>query len=292
MHGSQIPGRAYRRVLLSAIGVGLLVALALPAPARSQESPREITRIAGDVYRFQNKFHYSVFLVTGEGVIATDPINAEAAAWLKAEIKRRFNQPVKYLVYSHEHPDHISGGEVFADTATVIAHERAKAAIIAKGIHTAVPDLTLTDRMTLELGGKRVELIYLGRNHSDNMIVMHFVDDGVLFGVDFASANRLPYRDLPGAYLEEWIESLAKLQKIPFRILAPGHGPLGDPSHAASLARYLEELRDAVSRELSAGRSVEQIKRTVTMDKYKGWLRYEDWRELNVEGMVRILQNR
>ncbi len=66
------------------------------AVARAQDAPkREIVQISGDLYRFQNKFHYSVFLVTPEGVIATDPINADAAKWLKAEIASRFGKKVR-----------------------------------------------------------------------------------------------------------------------------------------------------------------------------------------------------
>ena len=70
----------------------VVISAFLAGPALSEEAPkRVITKIAGDLYRFQNNFHYSVFLVTPEGVIATDPINAEAATWLKAEIKKRFD---------------------------------------------------------------------------------------------------------------------------------------------------------------------------------------------------------
>ena len=67
-------------------GMVLALGAALAAPAAAQDVKREITQISGDLYRFQNNFHYSVFLVTGEGIIATDPINAEAAGWLKAEL--------------------------------------------------------------------------------------------------------------------------------------------------------------------------------------------------------------
>ncbi|HEU0258217.1 MAG TPA: hypothetical protein VFR57_02210, partial [Burkholderiales bacterium] len=100
------------------LGVLGIAALLAGAPwAQSQQAPvREITKIAGEVYRFRHANHYSVFAVTPAGVIATDPINADAARWLEAEITQRFNQPVRYVVYSHDHADHIAGGEVFADT--------------------------------------------------------------------------------------------------------------------------------------------------------------------------------
>ena len=146
------------KALVKILAIGLLLVPAAWLPARAQdEVKREITQIAGDLYRFQNKFHYSVFLVTPEGVIVTDPINAAAATWLKAEIAERFGQPIRYLILSHDHADHSSGGEVFADTATVIAHENTKATILGEQRPTAVPDITFSDRMTVALGGKTVD---------------------------------------------------------------------------------------------------------------------------------------
>ena len=71
-------------------------------------------------------------MVTPEGVIATDPIDANAAAWLRDQIQDR-DQPIRYVIYSHDHADHIAGGEVFKEAgATVIAHENAKRAIIGE----------------------------------------------------------------------------------------------------------------------------------------------------------------
>ncbi len=255
--------------------------------AAAQETKRAITKIAGDLYRFQNNFHYSVFLVTGDGVIATDPINAEAAAWLKAEIARRFNQEVKFLVYSHDHVDHIAGGEVFADTAVVVAHDNAKATILGEKRPTAVPDVTFSDSMTITLGGKTVELSYLGRSHSDNMIVMRFPAERALFAVDFISVKRLPYRDLSDAYFPDWIEAIRRVEAMDFDILVPGHGPLGVKADAADHRAYLEELYDAVLAAARAGRTLEQMQAEIKLEAYADWGQYEAWRPLNIEGMHR-----
>ncbi len=251
------------------------------------DTPRAITKIAGDLYRFQNKCHYSVFMVTPEGVIATDPINAEAATWLKGEIASRFGVPVKYVVLSHDHADHSAGAEVFADTATVVAHENAKAAIVGEGRPTAVPDITFSDRMTIELGGKRVELIYPGRSHSDNLIVMRFPDEGVLFAVDMVTVGCLPYRDLSDAYFPDWIEALGRVEALDFDILAPGHGPLGGKQDVADHRRYFEDLHAAVVAAARAGQSLEEMKQSITLDAYKDWGQYDAWRELIIEGMYR-----
>ena len=259
----------------------------------SQSSPqREITPIKGDLYRFRNARHFSVFLVTPAGIIATDPIDAEAARWLKAELAMRFAKPVRYLIYSHDHADHISGGEIFAESAVVIAHEAAKAAILRHRRPTAVPDISFTDRLTVELGGKKVELIYLGKNHSDNSIVMRFPDERVLFAVDFIPVRSLPYRNLPGSYIDDWIDSLKKAEALDFDILAPGHGELGRKEDVRAMRNYMEELRDQVAQHLREGKSIDEIKQLVVLEKYSSWRNYKNYLPLNIEGMARQIQMR
>jgi glyoxylase-like metal-dependent hydrolase (beta-lactamase superfamily II) len=272
----------------------LVVLSVLAGSAVAQtESRRAIIHIAGDLYRFQNQYHFSVFLVTPDGIIATDPINAEAAAWLKSELGTRFpGKPVKYLVYSHSHADHISGGEIFADTATVVAHERAKARIISNGVPTAMPEITFSERQTIFLGGKSVELLYLGPSHSDNLIVMHFPQERTLFVVDIVAPKRLPYRTLSDADIDGWIDVLRKIETMDYDILAPGHSSLGTPGDIAEHRGYLEALRDGVQGGIDAGKSLDEIKRSVTMHAYRNWGSYDSWRELNIEGMYRFLTSK
>jgi glyoxylase-like metal-dependent hydrolase (beta-lactamase superfamily II) len=272
------------------VGIVGLLTLGSNAGLAQQPAPppkRDITKIAGDLYRFQNNFHYSVFLVTPAGIIVTDPIDADAAKWLKAELAQRFNQPIKYLIYSHDHRDHIAGGEVFADTAIVVAHENAKTAIIGEKRPTAVPQITFSEHMTIELGGKTVELRYLGRNHSDNSIVMRFPAEKVLFAVDFIPVKAMAFRDFPDAYISDWIESLKRVEAMDFDILAPGHGALGNKDDVRAHRGYMEELHAAVLEASRAGKTVDEMKQTIKMDKYKDWFRYEEFLPLNIEGMYR-----
>ena len=272
--------------------VVLIVAAVLMVigPASAQDEPeRSITHIAGDLYRFQNQFHFNVFLVTPDGIIATDPINAGAATWLKAELDARFGVPVKYLVYSHDHVDHIAGGEVFADTATVVAHENARIQIAGEKRPTAVPDLTFSDRMILRLGGKTVELIYLGLGHSDNSIVMLFPEERALFAVDVVTVNRVPYQDLMNNYVEQWVEGLKLIESIDYDILVPGHGVVGVPADVTAHRGYLEDLRAQVLTHMRDGKSVDEIKGLVNLDKYRSWGQFEIWSPMNVEGMYRHL---
>jgi glyoxylase-like metal-dependent hydrolase (beta-lactamase superfamily II) len=263
---------------------------AQPAQVAQAGPIREITKIAGEVYRFRNNFHYSVFAVTRAGIIATDPIDAEAARWLKAELQQRFNQPVKYLIYSHDHRDHIAGGEVFADTATVVAHERARETIIAEKRPTAVPSLTFSDRAMIELGGTVVQLYYVGRNHSDNSVVMHFPEERIVFAVDFIPIESVAFRDFPDAYMPDWIESLRRVEQIDFDILAPGHGPLGRREHVRLFREYLEDLRGQVTSLAREGKTIDEIKQAVNLEKYRNWAGFQQMSQLNIEGMYRLVQ--
>jgi glyoxylase-like metal-dependent hydrolase (beta-lactamase superfamily II) len=274
---------------LAAAGLVLLAAGSALAQQPAPPPVREISKIAGEVYRFRNNNHYAVFAVTQAGAIVTDPIDPGAAQWLKDEIKKRFNQPVKYVIYSHDHADHISGGQVFADTAIVVAHDNAKAAIIAEKRPTAVPAISFSDEMIIELGGTLVQLSYVGKNHSDNAIVVRFPKERIVFAVDFIPVETLAFRDFPDGYINDWVDSLRRVEAMDFDVLAPGHGPLGKKAHVTMFREYLEDLRGEVLRYIREGKSLDETKQAVKLTKYEKWGNYQQWLPLNVEGMYRYL---
>ena len=266
-----------------------------PVVIQAQTPPaapvREITKIKDEVYRFRNNNHYSVFAVTSAGIIATDPINAPAATWLKEEMKKRWpDKPIKFVVYSHDHSDHISGGEVWIDTATIVAHENAKEAIIGEKRPTPPPQVTFSEKATIELGGTVAELNWVGRNHSNNSVVLRFPKEKVIFAVDFIPVKAVSFRDFPDSYLDEWIDSLRKVEAMEFEILAPGHGRLGTKADVTNFRLYLEDLRAQVLAAARAGKSLEDTKKSVDLSKYKDWGGYEQMHQLNIEGVYRLVQ--
>lgn len=112
-----------------------LLAAAASMPATAQAPVFETRKITDNVYVFRYQNHQAMFVVTRDGVIATDPIaylRPVAATTYLAEIRKITQAPVRYLVYSHHHYDHIAGGKPFKDAgATVIAHRNAKARLEA-----------------------------------------------------------------------------------------------------------------------------------------------------------------
>jgi glyoxylase-like metal-dependent hydrolase (beta-lactamase superfamily II) len=272
-----------------AIAGGLCLAGVEGSPQQSRPD-NEITKLADDVYLFRHQFHQAIFITTPEGVILTDPISSDAATWLKAELKTFTDQPVRYVVYSHHHSDHITGGSVFDDHAVFISHAAARTPIVeAADRMTPVPQVTFTDRMSIDLGGKHVELIYTGKNHTDNSLVLLLPQHRLLFAVDFIPVETVAYRTMRSDYPDDWIESLKRVEQLEFDTLVPGHGKIGRKEHVRMFRGYLEDLKAAVLEQVKKGASLDEAKKAVQLPKYGHWGRYADWFPENVEGMYRYL---
>ena len=264
--------------------IALLMLVLVPGTGVAQDIKREVIRVTDDVYRFQNKFHMNMFVITGEGVVVTDPINAEAATWLKTEIAKLTGQPITHLIYSHSHGDHASGGTAYGQLPNIIAQQNAPPAI--DGV---VPTIRFSDQMSFTQGNKTFELTYLGPGHGNDLMAIVVRPDNVAFVVDAVSSKRLFYRDFPGANIDQWTDQVRKVDSLEFEVMIGGHGPVGVKSDVADGTAYLEELRAEVLQGLNDGKSVDELKQSIKMEKYKTWAAYDQWRELNVQGMARHL---
>ena len=137
-------------------------------PSRPQIETRKVDGTE-NVYIFRNGNHQAMFIVTPEGVIATDPVaygRPTGGQQYIDEIKKVTQAPIRYLIYSHHHFDHIAGGKAFKDAgATIVAHKRAKERLeVLKDPHTPLPDETVDSDRTITLGGTTLELTYVGPN--------------------------------------------------------------------------------------------------------------------------------
>lgn len=274
-------------LLICALTLGLMI-LPVGQPL-AQGSKRAIEQVTGDVYRFQNNFHYAMFVVTDEGIVVTDPINADAVNWLKAELASRFDKPVTHMLLSHHHADHASGGEVWGDIK-IIAHEKTKAHVEAGRVKTAMPTETFADRHAFSLGGKSFELTYLGVGHSDDLVAMVVRPENVAFVVDAVSPQRLPWRDFPNTDINGLINQIKVIESLDFDVLAPGHSVIGSKKDATDIRIYIEKLRDDVKAALAKGQSEADIIASDIASDYKHWGAYDQWRDLNVKGMIRWLK--
>lgn len=186
----------------------LLALIAATGSASAQTPPQTSTKkVDGteNVYVFRYGGHQSIFIVTPQGVIATDPISylRPAKPYIDA-IKAVTDKPIKYVIYSHHHYDHIAGGKPFKDLgATFVAHKRAKERFLELKKQNSLladvvmPDEVVDNKKTITLGGTSLELVYVGRNHSDNSLVMRLPKEKLVFVVDFAPIESIQFRNIP-----------------------------------------------------------------------------------------------
>lgn len=262
-----------------------------PPPWPADKPISETNEVAQGVYSFRFRDHRTIFITTSEGVIVTDPINPRAAPKLMAAIKAVSSQPIKYMIYSHEHRDHVSGGQIFKDAgATVIAQENCVEAL-KKNPRAVVPDETFMDKRSIKLGNKTIELAYWGSNHGNCLTTMRLPNERLLYTVDIITPQSVMYRDLRGDFFGS-IATLKKLQKLDVDHILPGHGvPIAPVSAIGEMIEYMEDLSTQVKTAMQINQDIEAVKKAVDLSKYKDWRNAERFLMMNIEGMVRIHKN-
>ena len=231
------------------------------------------------------------FVVTDDGVLVVDALGSPALAEaLLAEIRRVTTQPLRYVVLTHYHADHIYGLQVLkAAGATVIAHaegreylnaETAQQRLQASRAELApwidaqtrlVPaDRWLTEKEArLQMGSYEVLIRHVGPAHTPEDVVVYVPQLGVLFAGDLFFRGRIPFVGLADSRL--WIASLERLMEDRPRLVIPGHGPAStDPLADLQLTReYLLHLRRTMG---EAARELEPFDEAYAKS---DWSRYE-----------------
>ena len=261
---------------------------AAPAPAPAEKHPMfETKKVEGtdNVYIFRYGNHQAMFVVTPEGVIATDPIGygrPQASETYVDEIRKVTKQPIKYLVYSHHHFDHIAGGKPFkAAGAKIIAHKRVRERLdILKDPATVPPDEVFSNKRTVQLGGTTLELTYLGLNHSDSSIVMRLPKEKIVFAVDSIPNGSISGLAMIDSYPLEWEASLKRLAAMDWERLIPGHpgqpgSRLGTKKDVQDYLEFLQYASAEVKEVARNGKCWQPAEKEVMLSKYSSWPGYE-----------------
>ena len=265
-----------------------------PAPAASAPAAQApaaptfaVTKVEGTdhVYIFRYQNHQAMFIVTPAGVIATDPISygrPQAAKAYVEEIQKITKAPIKYLIYSHHHYDHIAGGKPFKDAgAKIVAHKRAKERLASlKGLDVVIPDEVVNDKRSIKLGGTTLELHYTGRNHSDSSLVMFLPKEKIIFAVDFNTLGAVPSRlGINDSYPTEWEASLKKTLALDWERQIPGHpgpgGRLGTKKDMEQQLAFMTDLSTEVKKASDAGKCFDPAVKEVRLPQHATLQGYE-----------------
>lgn len=282
-------------VCLYAVAMAMAMWL-VPAPVHAQANTKkfEMTKIVDGVYSFRAFFHRNMIVVTDAGVIVTDPMGPIQAKMMAAEIKKITDKPVKLVIYSHNHWDHIAGAGVFkADGAKILQHELgAKATVPHKNVIPA--DETWNGpRHDVKIGSQVIELYYLGSSHGAGMTVMRLPKRKLLHTVDVVTHNRLAFRNMPDSVPRNWIKALARIEKLEFDRIIPGHGAPSAPRSAVTAQReYLVALTAAVKKAVGITKNpfaipkITEIVKKELRPKYGKWAQFDEWMMMNVDRIL------
>ena len=247
----------------------------------------------------------SGFIIGHDGVLVVDTFISQApASDLLAEIRKVTNLPVKYVVNTHYHLDHVAGNAVFsAAGATVIAHrnesnwvrtenlkffqqngatptaeQRAQVAALVE------PQITYDHLLEVQLGERLVPVVYFP-GHTGGDSVVYVPDANVVFTGDLGWNQRIP--NLIDATTSAWIETLDKIIAAhPNATFIPGHGDVATAQDLRAFRDYLAALRASIQKAQAAGQSADALTQAVLADlkpKYGAWPGFERLGPLNVQ---------
>jgi glyoxylase-like metal-dependent hydrolase (beta-lactamase superfamily II) len=228
-----------------------------------------VGRVERNLYWITDGVYQSAFLTTRDGVVLLD-----APPTIGGNIQRAVDQiaaengvsnKVTHLVYSHHHADHGGASSLFDKGVTRIGHEETKRLLLRDNDPARpVPDEIFQDRRTLNIGGERIELAWLGSNHTPDNIYVHLPDHDTLMLIDIVNVRWAPFgivnlsEDIPG-----YLDAPAKALAYPWKHFIGGHmGRLGTRDDLTLHQQYMADLAE------SSRNAIDTVDPTPYFEKY------------------------
>ncbi|HEV2677445.1 MAG TPA: quinoprotein relay system zinc metallohydrolase 2 [Aliidongia sp.] len=303
-----------RRLAAAVAGVWLVAgSVALAAPL-----PFPVTEVASGIFVRQGVHQDATaenddaianigFIVGLDAVAVVDPGGSlDDGERLRATVQAKTDRPIRYVVMTHAHPDHIFGGIAFmADHPVFVGHARLAGVLIDRGEYYRkrlvdllgrdragdyeMPTLLVTDTAALDLGGRVLELQAHGAAHTDNDLTILDRQTGTLWAADLLFVDRVPAID---GSLAGWLKELAALKALPATRAVPGHGPpvVPWPAGAADEERYLTVLATEIRALLAKGGDIETAVEQVGLGERGKWQLFDEYNGRNVTAAFKELE--
>jgi cyclase len=242
------------------------------------------TKVAGTVYMITGAGGNIGVSAGADGLVMIDDQFAPLAPKIEAALKSIVDQPLRFLINTHYHGDHVGGNEHFGAKTTIVAHENVRKRLASGGKvwgndvppapKTALPIVTFNDSLTLHLNGEDVRAVHMPHGHTDGDAVIWFTQSNVVhMGDNFFNGN-FPVVDLDnGGSIQGMIDNIGKvLAVVPADAkIIPGHGPLSDKAGLTKFRDVLVATRAAVAKAAAAGKTVEQMKSEKVLAEWDSW---------------------
>jgi quinoprotein relay system zinc metallohydrolase 2 len=299
--------------------VAIILVLFWPASTRSKPARLAVIEIAAGVF-VHNGVHEEAspanddaianigFIVGDDAVAVIDPGgSAKEGRELRAAIRALTDRPIRYVVLTHVHPDHIFGAAAFADDhADFVGHVKLPGALAQRGDYylrrlrealgdetegteVVVPTVLVSDRLDLDLGGRRLVVRAHGPAHTDNDLTIFDEKTRTFWLADLLFIDRIPVID---GSLVGWLKQLDELTAIPANQAVPGHGPVSVPWPAAAEPerRYLAAVADDTRAAIRSGIGIADAYRQVANSERGHWLLFDEYHPRNVTAAYKEIE--
>ena len=283
--------------------VSLIILIVCGLLAFSQQPQRSdaLRQIIPGHYVFTSSTYNSGVIATNEGVIVLDALNSEAVGRAERKaIEDTIRQPVRVLVSSSFHNNYSKGNLAYADVWK-IGHENYRADLLdlmqrekapPEEQKSRLPSQTYRERVTLHLGGKEIQILYVGRAHTRGDSIIYVPQDRIVYLSELFFANQFLF--INDGYGLDWLKALDAVEVLGADIFVPGHGPVpADPKETRQeLRRFrqmLVDVRDAVQKEIARGATEDQAVATIRWSQYEKMQSYDAQRETAVRRLYQQL---
>jgi len=266
-------------ILLASAAAGFVQAQGLQPAA-----PVNVEPVADDLYLLTGEGGNVAAYVTGEGVILVDNMFDRNHEGILEAVASITDEPIVYVLNTHQHDDHAGGDLKMLPFADVIAHRNVRANLTdiqepyyqdTPGLPIGLPNMTFADEFAVHLGGKSVQAFWFGRGHTNGDVIVWFPDAGVIHSGDLflgrrappaggETANRPPGANIYVDYAQggsflDWTETLDRTLELEFDTVIPGHGPVSTKNDVARFRADVESMRKRIGALIDMGASKQQV---------------------------------
>ena len=277
------------RMLRRFLSLGsVLAALAVSGQADAQRNWDEVVveahPVVGNIYMLTGSGGNIGVSVGDDGILIVDDQYAPLADKIKSALRGLHAGPLKFVLNTHFHGDHVGGNPIFGLEATIIAHANVRKRVSTpqrRGVRTIPamvedgwPVITFDEEVSVHFNGEEIKLVHIPEGHTDNDSFIHFTGSDVVHMGDTFFNGRFPFVDLgSGGTVAGLIRNIGHVLTVigPETRVIPGHGALGDRADLEAYHGMLVATTETVRAMMTEGKTLDEIKAAGLPDQWDGY---------------------